>query len=78
MNNILKKSYIGDICDINLSTYSPSENWKFVNYLDTGNITKNKIAPHWINKEIKNEDIDNETIEIFNDFNEFINDFRKD
>lgn len=43
MNNILKKSYIGDICDINLSTYSPSENWKFVNYLDTGNITKNKI-----------------------------------
>ena len=43
MNNILKKSYIGDICDINLSTYSQSENWKFVNYLDTGNITKNKI-----------------------------------
>lgn len=43
MNNILKKSYIGDICDINLSTYSLSENWKFVNYLDTGNITKNKI-----------------------------------
>lgn len=43
MNNVLKKSYIGDICDINLSTYSLSENWKFVNYLDTGNITKNKI-----------------------------------
>ena len=43
MNNVFKKSYIGDICDINLSTYSLSENWKFVNYLDTGNITKNKI-----------------------------------
>ncbi len=43
MNNVFKKSYIGNICDINLSTYSLSENWKFVNYLDTGNITKNKI-----------------------------------
>lgn len=43
MTNILKKSYIGDICDINLSTYSLNENWQFINYLDTGNITKNKI-----------------------------------
>lgn len=27
----------------NQSTYSPKENWQFVNYLDTGNITMNKI-----------------------------------
>lgn len=50
---------------------------KNINYIEKY-ITKNKIAPHWLDKEIKNEDVDNETIEIFNDFNEFINDFRKD
>ena len=33
----------GDICKINNETYSISENWDFVNYLDTGNITKNVI-----------------------------------
>ena len=28
----------------NQDTYSPKENWQFVNYLDTGNITMNRIA----------------------------------
>lgn len=50
---------------------------KNINYIEKY-ITKNKITPHWLDKEIKDEDVDNETIEIFNDFNEFINDFRKD
>ena len=34
---------IGEIVKTNQSTYSPKENWQFVNYLDTGNITMNKI-----------------------------------
>ena len=34
---------LGEIVKTNQSTYSPKENWQFVNYLDTGNITVNKI-----------------------------------
>lgn len=34
---------LGDICTTNKSTYSPKDDWQFVNYLDTGNITANKI-----------------------------------
>jgi type I restriction enzyme S subunit len=35
---------IGDICKTNTQTYSVSEKWSFVNYLDTGNITENRIS----------------------------------
>ena len=35
---------LGDCIEINDSTYSPKEEWPFVNYLDTGNITENRIA----------------------------------
>ena len=35
---------LGDCAVINDSTYSPKEAWPFVNYLDTGNITGNRIA----------------------------------
>jgi len=34
---------IGDICKTNQQTYSLSENWSFVKYLDTGNLTENRI-----------------------------------
>lgn len=34
---------LGNIVKINMHTYTPKENWDFVNYLDTGNITKNEI-----------------------------------
>ena len=34
---------LGDACITNADTYSPKEGWKFVNYLDTGNITDNRI-----------------------------------
>ena len=34
---------IGDICKTNQQTYALSEKWSFVNYLDTGNITENRI-----------------------------------
>lgn len=34
---------LGDACVINAVLYSPKEEWKFVNYLDTGNITDNRI-----------------------------------
>ena len=34
---------IGDICRTNVSSFSSNNNWGFVNYLDTGNITENVI-----------------------------------
>lgn len=34
---------LGDACNTNADTYSPKEKWTFVNYLDTGNITDNRI-----------------------------------
>ena len=34
---------LGEIVSTNQSTYSPKEDWKFVNYLDTGNITMNRV-----------------------------------
>lgn len=34
---------LGNIIKTNENTYSQKENWKYVNYLDTGNITKNRI-----------------------------------
>ncbi|MBQ8708475.1 MAG: restriction endonuclease subunit S [Succinivibrionaceae bacterium] len=37
------KIRLGDVCTTNANTYSPKENWPFVNYLDTGNIVDNKI-----------------------------------
>lgn len=40
----LKPKRIGDICKTNQQTYSLSEMWPFVNYLDTGNITENRIS----------------------------------
>ena len=35
---------LGDCIEINDSAYSSKEKWPFVNYLDTGNITENRIA----------------------------------
>ncbi len=34
---------IGNACSINSDSYSPKEKWDFANYLDTGNITDNRI-----------------------------------
>ena len=34
---------LGDFCVTNADSYSPREEWDFVNYLDTGNITNNRI-----------------------------------
>ena len=34
---------LGTIASTNQDTYSPKENWQFINYLDTGNITMNRI-----------------------------------
>ncbi len=38
-----RKIRLGDVCKTNINSYSPKENWAFVNYLDTGNITDNRI-----------------------------------
>ena len=43
MNNKFETVYVDNICKMNEKTYSHNENWKYVNYLDTGNITSNKI-----------------------------------
>lgn len=38
-----KKVRIGDIAQTNVNTYSPKEKWDYVNYLDTGNLTKDEV-----------------------------------
>lgn len=38
-----QKVRLGSIAYINQNIYSLKEGWQFVNYLDTGNITMNKI-----------------------------------
>ena len=34
---------MGDLASINKESYSKKEDWKYVNYLDTGNVTKGII-----------------------------------
>ena len=34
---------LGDCIEMNDATYSPREKWSFINYLDTGNLTENRI-----------------------------------
>jgi len=34
---------LGDLCVTNADSYSPREEWDFVNYFDTGNSTNNRI-----------------------------------
>ena len=43
MNTNYKKVLLGDVVKINSSSYSTKDNLKYVNYLDTGNITDNVI-----------------------------------
>lgn len=43
MGSEWKKCLLGDIIRTNTTSYSIKENWTYVNYLDTGNITKNVI-----------------------------------
>lgn len=38
-----KTVLLGDICKTNTTSYSKKDEWEFVNYLDTGNITENVI-----------------------------------
>ena len=38
-----RKIRLGEACKTNANSYSPKEEWDFVNYLDTGNITNNRI-----------------------------------
>lgn len=38
-----RKVRLGSVCETNVDSYSPKEEWTFVNYLDTGNITENRI-----------------------------------
>ena len=39
-----RKIRIGDACKTNTDSYSHKEEWDYINYLDTGNITDNRIA----------------------------------
>ena len=34
---------LGDCIEINDATYSPKEDWPFINYLDTGNLTRGRV-----------------------------------
>lgn len=40
------KVRLGEICQTNKSTYSLSEKWDYVNYLDTGNLTQDKVTEY--------------------------------
>ena len=39
----MKICKIGDICNVNPSSYSDNEGWSYAYYLDTSNITENVI-----------------------------------
>ncbi len=39
-----KECKLGELVEINQNSFSEKENWMFVNYLDTGSITENKIS----------------------------------
>ncbi len=43
MKSKWQKVILGNLINTNQNSYSTKENWKFVNYLDTGNITQNVI-----------------------------------
>ena len=38
-----KKTLVGQVCKMNQSSYTSKDHWDYVNYLDTGSITKNFI-----------------------------------
>ena len=44
MSQDWKITRISDICKTNPNTYSVSEKWSYVNYLDTGSITENSVS----------------------------------
>ncbi|MDR3223036.1 MAG: restriction endonuclease subunit S [Methanobrevibacter sp.] len=39
----MKRYALKELCDFNQESYSNKDNWEFINYLDTGNVTENKI-----------------------------------
>lgn len=41
-----KKVKLGEVCKINTDSYSKNDNLHFINYLDTGNITMNRIESY--------------------------------
>ena len=44
VNSKWREVTLGEIAQLNDAVYSPQEEWPFVNYLDTGNITENRIS----------------------------------
>lgn len=58
-----------------IETYKLYRN-KPITYIEKVLKNKKKV-PSWLNKEIENQDIDNETEQTFNDFNSFLENFRK-
>lgn len=56
MMEVWRKIRLGDACVTNIASYSLREGWKFVNYLDTGNITDNRI------ESIQYIDVENEKL----------------
>ena len=51
-----RKIRLGNACVTNADSYSPKEGWRFVNYLDTGNITDNRV------NSIQHIDVENEKL----------------
>jgi type I restriction enzyme S subunit len=44
MENNWPERTLGDVIIINDATYSKKDKWKYINYLDTGNLTENQIS----------------------------------
>lgn len=59
-----------------IETYKLHRN-KPITYIEKVLKNKKKV-PNWLNKEIVNQEIDNETKEVFSDFNNFIEGYRNE
>lgn len=57
-----------------IQTYLNSSS-KNINYITK--VLQNKKIPSWLYEDVKNEPIDNKSKELFEDFNNFLEEFRK-
>ncbi len=52
--------------------------WKPMQYIIKVLSNKKRTTTNWLNKEITNEPIDDETQKVFDDFNDFLEEFRNE
>ena len=57
MMDAWRKIRLGDACKTNTDSYSPKEEWDFVNYLDTGIDVKSEKLPSRARRKVKKDSI---------------------